>query len=348
MRLLLIFSAFLGIIKGSFTYFKAADMCQQQNGQLATLHKSADNDAIAQYLSSGLWEEAWIGLQCTTQSDCFWDDGTKFDYSNFNNNPDFSNGKNCLMLKAGLTVMPRFRDVYNGWTPKSCYSATDNALCEEISKDLPGCGDYSEFEGNCYKYQPSAPSWLAAETICAQQGGHLVSIHNILENIFIFNLLKADGVGVAAWIGLYNTANQYYWADSSIVDYYNLAGPALNMDPACYALSTTNLVSPQKWVPESCDNDLPFLCQRTTGSPSPVPPFVPPTTTSTTTTTKTTTTQWTTATEPLDPSAPTLPPIITSVPTVPTVPQANMTVAPTSNTTNSPTFLPRGLNILPL
>uniref|UniRef100_A0AC34RMA1 C-type lectin domain-containing protein n=1 Tax=Panagrolaimus sp. JU765 TaxID=591449 RepID=A0AC34RMA1_9BILA len=67
---------------------------------------------------------------------------------------------------------------------------------------------------------------VQAEGICAQDGGHLASIHDAKENEFVAHIaavnLKVKPTG-STWIGLKwaEEKKKFEWTDQSPVDYFN-------------------------------------------------------------------------------------------------------------------------------
>ncbi|MEI8354289.1 MAG: C-type lectin domain-containing protein [Lentisphaerota bacterium] len=77
--------------------------------------------------------------------------------------------------------------------------------------------DSVEFKGHHYKHVPEIVTWDAANMQCNRMGGHLVTIADAEENIFVMNL---GGVW-DKWIGLRKTGGKFAWIDKSPLNYAN-------------------------------------------------------------------------------------------------------------------------------
>lgn len=66
---------------------------------------------------------------------------------------------------------------------------------------------------NCYEVVQVGVSWSHAESICKQQGGHLIHIANKQEQDFILNFL-AKHHSHTVWIGLHdqNQEENFEWS----------------------------------------------------------------------------------------------------------------------------------------
>ena len=90
-------------------------------------------------------------------------------------------------------------------TAAACLAATGCALDSFGDSAYLLCGD------------AAADSWIAAESFCQNQGGHLVTIDDADENAFVLGALGQS------WIGFSDSARegQWVWADGSPVGYTN-------------------------------------------------------------------------------------------------------------------------------
>ena len=58
--------------------------------------------------------------------------------------------------------------------------------------------EFVRFNGGCYRWVDEAKTWNEAEQDCSQQGAHLVSIWDGLEQAYAFANVKSS----QSWIGL--------------------------------------------------------------------------------------------------------------------------------------------------
>ena len=95
------------------------------------------------------------------------------------------------------------------WNDASCDSFK-GVLCKSLADpnienppQLETCEDegmpnFLRYNGGCYRWMGEAKTWNEAEQDCSQQGAHLVSIWDDLEQAYSFTNVKS----VQSWIGL--------------------------------------------------------------------------------------------------------------------------------------------------
>ena len=76
-------------------------------------------------------------------------------------------------------------------------ASTENANPPQL-ETCEGLTDFYRFNGGCYRWASEAKTWNDAEQDCAQQGAHLVSIWEELEQAYTFSSVKDS----KSWIGL--------------------------------------------------------------------------------------------------------------------------------------------------
>ena len=80
-----------------------------------------------------------------------------------------------------------------------CKSPGDPKISNEPELEMcEGKEGFMKFNDGCYKWVEEEKTWLEAETDCTQQGGHLVSIWDGLEQAYVFTSVKR----AESWIGL--------------------------------------------------------------------------------------------------------------------------------------------------
>jgi hypothetical protein len=108
-----LWAAFLALASGSFVYVDqelswtdARDYCRTHHDDLASIHSSAENDAVAALCPSGT-NGCWIGGSDSAQEGTWtWSDGTAWDYTNWKTNEpnDYKVhdilGEDCLLMHA--------------------------------------------------------------------------------------------------------------------------------------------------------------------------------------------------------------------------------------------------------
>eukprot|EP00058_Branchiostoma_floridae_P028308 XP_002613799.1 hypothetical protein BRAFLDRAFT_85340 [Branchiostoma floridae] len=98
--------------------------------------------------------------------------------------------------------------------PEDASSAgMDGARCQ---------GDWSEYNGHCYKLMTDKVNWFKANEQCKQHDGNLASIMDEAETRFIKDIIKSapSGFNPSVWLGLHKDRN-WKWSDGSPVTYTN-------------------------------------------------------------------------------------------------------------------------------
>ena len=80
-----------------------------------------------------------------------------------------------------------------------CKSPADPEISNEPELEMcEGKEGFKSFNDGCYKWVSEEKNWSEAEADCIQQGAHLVSIWDGLEQAYAFTSVK----NVGSWIGL--------------------------------------------------------------------------------------------------------------------------------------------------
>ena len=99
----------------------------QADGATLPIIKSSLQNAIVTSLSSDASVVTWLGLTCTSNNNCQWDDTSSLTYSNFENNrPDVSRGS-CAFVNVG-------NEKEGLWTSADCTSDFKAVICQKTGK----------------------------------------------------------------------------------------------------------------------------------------------------------------------------------------------------------------------
>jgi hypothetical protein len=120
-------------------------------------------------------------------------------------------------------------------------------------------------DGDCYMYRTSSDSsWYSAEEDCASQLGHLASVQNAFQNVFLprqaCSTCSSSG-STDYWIGASKGAlggTDWTWSDGTKFSYTNWAkGNYSSASTECGALN----VLTAKWYQLDCGTYLPYICK---------------------------------------------------------------------------------------
>uniref|UniRef100_A0A914YC54 C-type lectin domain-containing protein n=1 Tax=Panagrolaimus superbus TaxID=310955 RepID=A0A914YC54_9BILA len=114
----------------------------------------------------------------------------------------------------------------------------------------------------CYLFQSQKQKFLAAEKLCTQHGGHLTSIHNAFESVFINEKAQKNFTDSSMnhfWVGLNDLvkSNNWVWTDGSAVDFVEWDYKQPEETFKCTASSLQTGL----WHSANCDEGKPFICK---------------------------------------------------------------------------------------
>ncbi|UMM27689.1 hypothetical protein L5515_010876 [Caenorhabditis briggsae] len=118
------------------------------------------------------------------------------------------------------------------------------------------------YEDHWYKLFETDLMWIPAENVCRSMGGHLVSIKDESENLFVHKLRKKNNV----WIGLNklnDTFQVYKWSDGTEADYLNWDSSQPNEPEVDCAYMAFHQEQRGTWFDYGCREMLPqfFVCE---------------------------------------------------------------------------------------
>ncbi|XP_070560960.1 C-type lectin LmsL-like [Ptychodera flava] len=124
------------------------------------------------------------------------------------------------------------------------------------------------YKDSCYRFFDYEVNWSLAESECRLYGfnSHLVSIHSVDENDFVFAF---QGGFNNMWIGLNDAAETgtYRWSDGSPFDFYTWQPDqpdhscGLRCSSDCVEMAAWSSYS-DRWNDEDCDQNRRFICKQ--------------------------------------------------------------------------------------
>ncbi|XP_027143462.1 type-2 ice-structuring protein-like isoform X2 [Larimichthys crocea] len=127
------------------------------------------------------------------------------------------------------------------------------------------CG-WSEFNGRCFHFFPTIMTWAKAESNCLSLGGHLASIHNILEYHAIQNLIQStteNKIKIKTWVGGSDAQEEgeWFWSDGTEFSYSNWCPGEPNNYQGQHCLQI-NYGTGNCWDDVSCYKYRPSVCAK--------------------------------------------------------------------------------------
>ncbi|KAM6984695.1 C-type mannose receptor 2-like [Aplochiton taeniatus] len=221
--------------------------------------------------------DIWIGVVDSNQDGTFkWVDNTDITYSNWS--PGFP--KNTANLWDCGQI---FTGNYHGkWETTTCFKNL-GYICEMVggqnvkptaAPEYHCDTGYILFGDFCYHFETeTVKNWQDAETICANQNGHLASFHTEQELSFLTSHMPA-----AAWVGLndINAEGQYVWTDRSLSDFLPWAPNQPDNwqgNEDCMHVRGHNHPESGTLNDDFCTSTYDYICKKAKGQgPPPQPP----------------------------------------------------------------------------
>uniref|UniRef100_A0A914PK57 C-type lectin domain-containing protein n=1 Tax=Panagrolaimus davidi TaxID=227884 RepID=A0A914PK57_9BILA len=126
----------------------------------------------------------------------------------------------------------------------------------------------------CYYLINTKTDFIDAEGICIGFGGHLTSVHDMFENLFLSEKAHTNFTSDNFWFGANNLEGNWSWMDNIPFDFSDWGKGEPQNISNCGAVR----IQDGKWITDDCFNAKPFICKAF------VPPVLSTTTTKTTST----------------------------------------------------------------
>ena len=210
-----LWAAFLALASGSFVYVDqelswtdARDYCRTHHDDLASIHSSTEQAAVAALCPSGT-NGCWIGGSDSAQEGTWtWSDGTVWNYENWKSGEpnDYKVhdilGEDCLLIQAN----GKWNDLDNN---------------NDIDYLIPAgfvCATSFVYSG---VYVDQELSWTDARDYCRTHHDDLASIHSSTEQAAVAALCPSGTNG--CWIGGSDSAQEgtWTWSDGTVWNYEN-------------------------------------------------------------------------------------------------------------------------------
>ncbi|CAJ0948484.1 unnamed protein product, partial [Mesorhabditis belari] len=205
-------------VKQPAIYMDALWQCEQLGGTVVKVQNAFENSFIFSYAAQAFnTTEQFIGMQQQTSGAWVYADRTIPSYQSWAVGEP-KNGTNFCAIQDSLNVQ---------WKTADCRQARP-FFCSMAAYKCPLGWKYFDKTDSCYyakELTGDRYTWKAAESQCQKMGAHLVSIHSIDEDDFVYSLVPRLTVssceGAFVWIGLDGNGKKGSgsWSDGSTVDY---------------------------------------------------------------------------------------------------------------------------------
>uniref|UniRef100_A0AC34F938 C-type lectin domain-containing protein n=1 Tax=Panagrolaimus sp. ES5 TaxID=591445 RepID=A0AC34F938_9BILA len=211
-------------------FFVAESSCNNLGGHLVSIHSLVDNMIISQQalvrFTQSTDNDFWLGsTDLYSAQKWSWMDNTSFDFENW----DFGQPQNLSGYDCGGALMHGGK-----WKADDCFKlkpficaipelivTTTSAAPTAKPKSCPVPWTYYETTGFCYVVL-QGETWVNAEERCKVENGHLASIHDLNEDLFVAHI-RGTNETYQTWTGLFTDDNNAHWSwtDGSPFNYSN-------------------------------------------------------------------------------------------------------------------------------
>uniref|UniRef100_A0A8C4QFH3 C-type lectin domain-containing protein n=1 Tax=Eptatretus burgeri TaxID=7764 RepID=A0A8C4QFH3_EPTBU len=288
------------------SWMGAAVTCSKLGGSLVSLRNKDESLILQREIKRflGKTESFWIGLHLDDNGCLAWLDGSSTSYNRLwplhkqgGSRDASTEGERCVTISS--------KDF--SWKERSCTGRfgficrksggkiRHNAGCEDRrtfifhnpnittltpiqpSLNMPqgGCPwKWKLFNNKCYlpiTQRADHKSWKHAQDSCKAEGGDLVSITNVDEQMFL--LTQLEDFELKCWIGLndINEEGNFVWSDGTPVNYthWDYRRPFISQQYFSYesdCVVMLNYESIGSWRENRCDFKRGYICKMATGN----------------------------------------------------------------------------------
>ncbi|XP_077993133.1 macrophage mannose receptor 1-like [Glandiceps talaboti] len=269
---------FCYLFQTSEVSFETAETgCESYGGTLTSIADSAEQSFISGRIVN-VQALLWIGLHDRgTEGGWEWVDGTTFSFQNWApNEPNDVSQEDCVHLEYEQSKIGTWNDrscgQYHGFICKAP-KVNDGTIVTQAPQPTPvadpKCGAGYEFDSSsntCYKFaQGDFLNWVTAEETCRKSGGHLLSIKDDKEQIFI-NARMYGLTSPIFWIGANDRTLEggWEWSDGTPFAYlnWNVGEPNDYFDGYVGEDCVEVIVGSGLWNDNSCDKYVEYICEN--------------------------------------------------------------------------------------
>uniref|UniRef100_G3N750 C-type lectin domain-containing protein n=1 Tax=Gasterosteus aculeatus aculeatus TaxID=481459 RepID=G3N750_GASAC len=134
-----------------------------------------------------------------------------------------------------------------------------------VKRSLLCSHGWTRYNGRCFRFIPREMTWGKAEKNCLSLGGHLASVHSVLEYHDIQKaIISSSFHHPSTWIGGSDAQeeNQWIWSDGTRFDYTNWANGEPNNLRGHQNCIQMNFGDAKAWDDVQCWTKLPSICAQ--------------------------------------------------------------------------------------
>uniref|UniRef100_A0A8C9WX26 Mannose receptor, C type 1b n=1 Tax=Sander lucioperca TaxID=283035 RepID=A0A8C9WX26_SANLU len=241
--------------QAALTWPQAEASCKQQGSSLLSITDPHQQAYVTALLGTG-GNKLWTGLILDPEHGWKWSNGRPFRYLKWDSgHPLPDPGQNCA------TVDPA---VQYSWQSSTCSKKLGYICYSKAAEVLP----WIPYNGHCFHLNRTQKTWDDAQRECRNEGGDLVSIHNVEDQSFVISQLGYTSTD-ELWIGLNDKKMEglFDWIDHSTVSFtsWEFGTPAVSTDiKDCVLIRGEN----GNWADRVCEEKHGSICMKMSASKS--------------------------------------------------------------------------------
>ncbi|XP_071348975.1 macrophage mannose receptor 1-like isoform X1 [Trachinotus anak] len=251
--------------QSALTWPQAEASCKQQGASLLSI-TDPHEQAYVTVLLGREGSKLWTGLILDPEHGWKWSSGRPYRYMKWDSgHPLPDPGYNCAIVDPVV----QYSWQSSPCTKKLgyiCYSkGTEGNPTQAVQTGF--CSSpWIPYNGHCFHLNRDQKTWSEAQTECRNDGGDLVSIHNVEEQSFVISQLGYASTD-ELWIGLNDrkTEGLFDWIDHSTVSFtsWEFGKPAVSTDiQDCVLIRGEN----GNWAGRVCEEKHGFICMKRSAS----------------------------------------------------------------------------------
>uniref|UniRef100_A0A8C9WZM9 Mannose receptor, C type 1b n=1 Tax=Sander lucioperca TaxID=283035 RepID=A0A8C9WZM9_SANLU len=258
--------------QAALTWPQAEASCKQQGSSLLSITDPHQQAYVTALLGTG-GNKLWTGLILDPEHGWKWSNGRPFRYLKWDSGTGFdSNGCPVALGNQIKSIGNRFYSWQSSTCSKKlgyiCYSKAAEVL-PTVAVETAFCSrPWIPYNGHCFHLNRTQKTWDDAQRECRNEGGDLVSIHNVEDQSFVISQLGYTSTD-ELWIGLNDKKMEglFDWIDHSTVSFtsWEFGTPAVSTDiKDCVLIRGEN----GNWADRVCEEKHGSICMKMSASKS--------------------------------------------------------------------------------
>ncbi|XP_042352885.1 macrophage mannose receptor 1-like isoform X2 [Plectropomus leopardus] len=251
--------------QAALTWAQSEASCKQQNASLLSITDPHEQAYITVILGTAS-TKLWTGLILDPEHGWKWSNGKPYRYLKWDSGHPLPNpGHNCAFTDPAFQYSWQ-SSLCSKKLGYICYSKESEVLPTQAVETGFCSRPWIPYNGHCFHLNRTQKTWSDAQQECRNEGGDLVSIHNVEEQSFVVSQLGYTSTD-ELWIGLNDrkTEGLFEWIDHSTVSFtsWEFGKPAVFTDVKdCVLIKGEN----GNWADHICEEKHGYICMKMSAS----------------------------------------------------------------------------------